>query len=130
MRFLFTLASLTILCCTLASRVVGASTAADVTGRKESPQYPGEYPPELVHSEAPEYPAGLKGPRIRGIVKLEFFVERDGSVQEVSVLEQTNKAFGRAAVECLKKWKFKPGIKQGVTVRARFEIPIVFEDKP
>jgi protein TonB len=91
----------------------------------------GDSPPVVRFQVRPHYPKELAEQKKEGEVLVEFFVEKDGSVNDARVLRQTNAAFGKAAVECVKRWKFDPALKAGTPVRARMQVPLVFEmDKP
>ena len=64
----------------------------------------------------PMYPATAKTARIAGIVKVEVVVDEQGSVTEVKTAEGPE-MLRRAATEAIKRWKFKPAIKDGQPVR-------------
>ncbi|MFK8053223.1 MAG: energy transducer TonB [Woeseiaceae bacterium] len=75
----------------------------------------------------PQYPreAALEG--IEGWVRLEFTIEPDGTVSDVSVLEsQPRRIFDRAARQALYKWKFKPRVVDGTAVARRAATKIDF----
>ena len=56
---------------------------------------------------APEYPAAAKQLRVQGTVEVEVFVGEDGKIEKVEAASG-NPILTRAAVECVKQWKFKP----------------------
>jgi zinc protease len=82
--------------------------------------------PAPISQKTPSYPIEMAGKKTAGDVVVEFFVEPDGSVQEAKAIMQTNEFFGRAAVDTVKQWKFKPGLKNGRAVRCRMRVPISF----
>ncbi|WP_022949147.1 energy transducer TonB [Methylohalobius crimeensis] len=57
----------------------------------------------------PRYPMRARMRRTEGWVKLEFTVTRDGSVEDVRVVEAHPRGvFDRAAIRAISRWKFKP----------------------
>jgi protein TonB len=55
----------------------------------------------------PEYPLHEKLSGVTGKVELQFAIDGDGSVHEISVLESTpDHVFDRVAVAALKQWRF------------------------
>jgi TonB family protein len=66
--------------------------------------------------------------RIQGRVTLQFVIERDGSVSNITVLNSPDRMLGEEAVRVIalssKKWT--PGKKDGESVRVRFVIPVDF----
>lgn len=56
---------------------------------------------------APEYPAAAKQLRVQGTVEVEVFVNEDGKLEKAEPVSG-NPILTRAAVECVKQWKFKP----------------------
>lgn len=92
---------------------------------------PGEQAPEgdviPIVSIQPQYPrdAALQG--IEGWVELEFTIEADGTVSEVSVADsEPRRVFDRNAQRALYKWKFKPRVVDGKAVARRAKIRLDF----
>ncbi|MEO1595322.1 MAG: TonB family protein [Pseudomonadota bacterium] len=92
---------------------------------------PGEQAPEgdviPIVSIQPQYPreAALEG--LEGWVELEFTIEADGSVSEVSVVNsQPRRIFDRNAQRALYKWKFKPRVVDGQAIARRARITLDF----
>jgi len=82
--------------------------------------------PVPVKRTTPNYPTEMKEKRISGEVQLTFIVETDGKVREAEVQRTTDEKFNKAALDAVKKWQFKPGIKDGKAVRCRVVLPIMF----
>ncbi|MCX6598424.1 MAG: energy transducer TonB [Acidobacteria bacterium] len=61
----------------------------------------------VASKSAPEYPAAAKQLRVQGTVEVEVFISEDGKVEKVEA-GSGNPILTRAAVECVKQWKFKP----------------------
>ncbi|MBX7171180.1 MAG: energy transducer TonB [Pyrinomonadaceae bacterium] len=66
---------------------------------------------------SPTYPPAAKSMRMTGTVKVEVLVNEDGSIGEVKNTSGPS-MLQRAAVDALKKWKFKPFTKDGQAVKA------------
>lgn len=66
---------------------------------------------------APSYPPAAKTMRMTGTVKVEVLVNEDGSIAEVQKTSGPS-MLQRAAVDAIKRWKFKPFIKDGQAVKA------------
>jgi TonB family protein len=74
--------------------------------------------PVLVHETKPNYTPEAMRARIHGLVALECVVMPDGSVGAVRVTQSLDTQFGldQQAVDALKQWRFRPGMKDGVAV--------------
>ena len=78
-----------------------------------------------------KYPSEAKKDSIQGTVFVEFIVETDGSITNVSLKKGTQKIGGGCDEEALRvirsmpKWK--PGIQSGKPVRVAMVIPIKFK---
>lgn len=75
---------------------------------------------------APEYPAEMKRQGITGKVIIQFIVDANGQVRDITVVKSTNKTFNKPAIEAVQKWRFIPGKKGGKSVNTRMQIPIEF----
>src|SRR5690349_9697286 len=76
-------------------------------------------PPVPVRMVAPDFPPNLKRSGVSGIVTVSCLVDQKGDVQEVSVEKASDEGFVQAALEAVKKWKFKPAKKDGVACAIR-----------
>jgi bla regulator protein blaR1 len=64
-------------------------------------------PPVALSRVQPEYPLAEKIRGVTGKVELQFGIDGDGRVHDVSVLESTpGHAFDRVAITALKQWRF------------------------
>lgn len=83
--------------------------------------------PEPTAQTAPLYPFELRRSGLKGEATVEFVVAPDGSVTDAFGVDGTHPAMVDAAVAALKRWKFKPGMKGGVPVAARMQVPVQFQ---
>ena len=78
----------------------------------------GVISPRLVKDSKPNYTSAAKKAGISGTVHLEAVVLPNGKVGDVRVTRSLDREHGldEEAVKTVKKWKFKPGTKDGVPV--------------
>lgn len=90
--------------------------------------------PVLVRETKPNYTAEAMRARIQGIVVLECVVMPDGSIGDVRVARSLDLQFGldQQAVNALKQWLFRPGMKDGVPVPVLVTVQMSFtlRDRP
>lgn len=85
-------------------------------------------PLAAISKAAPVYPAAAKRRNIEGWIKVKFLVDEQGQVDRVSVLEaEPEGIFDQAVLRCVSAWRFKPGTKGGVAVKALVEQTITFK---
>lgn len=77
----------------------------------------------------PMYPPSAAQQRIEGWVVLEFTISTTGSVKDARVLSaQPNNIFNRAALQAIRKWKYKPKVEEGKRVeRQGIQVKLTFE---
>jgi TonB family protein len=81
--------------------------------------------PMVTHEVEPDYPAEL-GSILGGRAVVLFTVRADGKVTDASVLEADDVLFGDAAVEAVRKWRFRPAEIGGSPVDCRMTLPFAF----
>lgn len=82
--------------------------------------------PVPVRTPPPEYPEALKREGGTGVVAVTIVIDEKGAVTSAAVAKSSNSGFNDAALEAVKKWKFKPAQKDGEKVKVRVTIPISF----
>jgi TonB family protein len=84
--------------------------------------------PTLIKDVKAQYTADAMRAKVRGTVWMEAVVESDGSVGEVRVIRSLDRKFGLddECVSSLKKWRFKPGMKDGVPVPVLVHVEMTF----
>ncbi|MBE7501027.1 MAG: energy transducer TonB [Verrucomicrobiales bacterium] len=82
--------------------------------------------PELLAAVPPQYPEALRKAKIEGTVTLVFVLDETGRVEDPRVESSSQKEFEAPALEAVRKWKFKPGMKDGQAVRTYLRQPIRF----
>jgi TonB family protein len=85
--------------------------------------------PVVIDSPQPASIHEAGGARIKGVVMLEVVIAADGTVNSAKVQMDPDKRLAEAAVDTVKKWKFKPATKDGRPVWCRLIVEITFHSK-
>lgn len=80
----------------------------------------------LTYSPAPAYPASARSARVQGVVRLEAIIGTDGTVQGLSFITG-HPLLVSAAMDAVKKWRYKPTLLNGVPAEVVTEIDVNFE---
>jgi TonB family protein len=83
-------------------------------------------PPRVTKQTRPKYPRAAFDQKIQGEVVIEFMIDTKGRVAQTRVI-QSVPGLDEAAVECLRKWRFKPALKNGKPVAVIARAPVVFK---
>jgi protein TonB len=73
------------------------------------------------------YPEIAKRAGVEGKVYVLAFVNEDGNVTDAKLIKGIGAGCDEAALDAVKKTKFKPGKQRGVPVKVQVSIPIVFK---
>lgn len=77
----------------------------------------------LLRRVQPIYPAMMQSARISGAVVLDAIIHADGTIGDVTVLQSSNPAFTRSAIDAVKQWKYAPiGFEAILTVTVNFTL--------
>ncbi|MBP7140648.1 MAG: TonB family protein [Opitutaceae bacterium] len=85
-----------------------------------------DIPPKVIMQVKPVYPLAMRISGMRAEVVLDFVVDIEGRVVHAGVVRSSNPLFDEAAIEAVRKWRFRPGIKNGRPVNTRMQVPIMF----
>ena len=80
--------------------------------------------PEPISQVAPTYPAELRKAKVEGMVTLVFLLSEEGRVEDARVETSSRPEFERPALEAIRKWRFRPGMKDGQPVSTYLRIPM------
>jgi TonB family protein len=85
--------------------------------------------PELVNRVNPSYPRLAQQKKVEGTVIISILVSENGDVADARVLREAGGSSGlnEAAMSAVRKWKFRPGVKEGKRVKVWMTYPIVFK---
>lgn len=94
-----------------------------------APEYPGGYNAMFDFiSKNVKYPKESKEKGIEGRVYVQFVVEKDGSLNEITVLRGVSEDIDAEAIRVVKAMpKWKPGMNEGKTVRVQYVLPFNFK---
>ncbi len=84
-------------------------------------------PPVPISQVAPRYPADLKKQRVTGSVVVVFVLSEEGRVEDPRAETSSHPDFEKAALEAIRRWRFKPGMKDGKPVRSNVRQPFAFK---
>jgi protein TonB len=77
----------------------------------------------LLRRVQPVYPPIMQSARITGQVVLDAIIHADGTIGDVTVLQSSNAAFTRSAIDAVKQWKYQPlGYEAILTVSVSFTL--------
>lgn len=109
------------------SSAAGTATPADDPAFAGFPPVTKDMkPPKATFSPDPKFPDLPEGAEERGTVVMLIGINVKGRVQEVRVLRSDEAAFDKAAVETVKKWKFRSAMKDGHSVPVQVTVEMKF----
>jgi TonB family protein len=82
--------------------------------------------PTVIEQIAPEYPSMMKRLSANGEATIVVVVMPDGKPAQAQIEQATHPRFGEAALDAVKRWRFKPGRKGGKIVPTVMSIPVQF----
>ena len=82
--------------------------------------------PQPIYSPSPEFSDEARKAKVGGSVLLKASVNADGDVADVIVLRSLGSGLDEKALEAVRRWKFKPGTKDGVPVATEINVEVSF----
>jgi len=82
--------------------------------------------PQLIYRVEPEYTEEARKAKYQGTVVLYAVVDPDGLVRNVRVVRALGLGLDEKALEAVRQWKFKPGMKDGKAVPVAASIEVTF----
>jgi TonB family protein len=106
------------------ARGLGRPIEAAVNSRNAYRVGGGVTAPGLLFKSEPEYSEEARAAKFQGTVLLYIEVAPDGTAQNIRVTRPLGLGLDEKAIESVRRWKFKPGMKDGqpVTVQATIEV--------
>ena len=100
------------------------STPDDQSGGRLYRVGGGVTAPTLLDKVEPEYSEEARTAKLQGTMLLYVQVDPSGKAVNMRVLRSLGLGLDEKAIEAVKKWRFKPGVKDGkpVTVEAQIEV--------
>jgi periplasmic protein TonB len=113
------------------SGVPGGPGGGDAGARGDQGQDPVDLTgdmvrPALLVKVEPSYPQAARRAGLGGRVTLRAVIAEDGNVESVEVVASTNPLFDEAAVDAVRKWRYRPALMNGRAVRVYFSVVVNF----
>ncbi len=80
---------------------------------------------EVAVQAPPEYPKAARDAGVQGVVKIMVLVDTTGAPVDTRVVRSIPE-LDAAALDCVRRWRFKPLTWQGVPCRYRVLVPVLF----
>jgi periplasmic protein TonB len=82
--------------------------------------------PTLIYRIDPEYSEEARKARFQGTVVLETLIRKDGFVDLIHVVRSLGFGLDQNAIDAVRKWRFRPGMKNGAPVDVPLRIEVSF----
>ncbi len=86
----------------------------------------GVMAPNVIFKPDPEYSEEARKAKFQGNVTLSFVVDAEGHAQNIHVARSLGMGLDEKAIEAVKKWKFEPGMKDGIPVAVMVSVEVNF----
>lgn len=112
--------------------VENPAPAAPDPGPQPAPAPPrpvsaGDLSASMIHAPPPRYPRESRRVREQGTVLLGVLLGADGNVVDITIARSSgHRRLDEAALSAVRKWRWRPTIRQGVAVQVRGSVEIPF----
>jgi protein TonB len=86
----------------------------------------GASPPVVIFQVEPEFTDAARKAKYQGTVEVSIIVDADGTVRDARVVRAAGLGLDERALDAVKQWKFKPGMKDGHAVPVYAQINVTF----
>lgn len=84
--------------------------------------------PVKIYAPSPGYPLKARESDWEGVTVLKVLIKTNGKIGEVIILESSGyQILDQAAVKAIKKWRYRPALKDGIAVSKQIRVRIKFE---
>ena len=70
-------------------------------------------PPVILYQVKPQYALEAQRAKLEGTVELLIEIDKEGNVQHIEVTKSLGMGLDEKTIEAVKRWKFKPALKNG-----------------
>jgi len=84
-------------------------------------------PPKVVSKVEPAYTDEARKAKIQGPVVLSLVIDSHGLPRNINVTKSLDKGLDQQAIVAIEKWRFAPGVKDGMPVRVAAQIQVNFQ---
>jgi protein TonB len=95
-------------------------------GNTKSFDTDGISPPQVIFKVKPSYTPEASAAQIQGKVTVSALVLPDGSVQALRVIRGLGYGLDEKAMEAVRKWRFRPGLKEGQPIAVAVSVEVHF----
>src|ERR1035438_4788298 len=86
----------------------------------------GVTPPQVLSKVDPQYSEEARIAKLTGTVSITLVVGEDGDARNVRALTSPGLSMDDAAIAAVSKWRFKPGLKDGMPVPVSVDVEVQF----
>lgn len=86
----------------------------------------GITPPRAIYDPEPEYSDEARRVKHQGVVILSVIVDQEGRPREIRLARSLGMGLDEKAIEAVKKWRFSPGMKDGIPVAVQVNVEVSF----
>lgn len=86
----------------------------------------GVMAPRVIFKPDPEYSEEARKAKFQGNVTLSFVVDAEGHARNIHIQRSLGMGLDEKAIEAVKKWKFEPGMKDGIPVAVMVSVEVNF----
>ncbi|HEY6343418.1 MAG TPA: TonB family protein [Bryobacteraceae bacterium] len=90
----------------------------------------GVSPPTVVSHQEPEYAELARKLSIEGWVTVSMIIQPDGTATNFRITKSVGYGLDEKAIEAVRKWRFKPGLKDGAPVPVMASVEVNFRLPP
>ena len=84
-------------------------------------------PPEKIFAPQPVYTELARKGRVQGVVIVQAIIDRQGNVTNIKVLRGLPMGLEEAAIQAIRRWKFKPATLNGRPVTVYYNLTVNFK---
>ena len=85
-------------------------------------------PPVKINAPQPQYTEIARKARIQGVVIVQAIIDKEGNVTSVKLLKGLPMGLDTAALDAIKRWKFKPAtLADGRPVAVYYTLTVNFQ---
>lgn len=82
--------------------------------------------PVVIYRVEPQYSEEARRARYQGTVVLQAIVRKDGTIDIVRIIRSLGFGLDEKAIEALKQWRFRPGMRNAEPVDVSLNIEVNF----
>jgi periplasmic protein TonB len=82
--------------------------------------------PRAIYDPEPEYSDEARRVKHQGIVVLSVVVDKQGQARDIRVARSLGMGLDEKAVDAVRRWKFSPGMKDGIAVAVQVNVEVSF----